>query len=178
MTAPQGWNTAPPIPPSPSLANHVGDLIYLRYHHLDRQQTFDFGTTDAVTVSWYVLDGRTKGEVVEEQMLSNRLLVAQLRDAEPGSIFFGRVGQQGRAYYLAPHLPQDVETINAFLARRGQQQAPQQYQQPAQQQYTPPAQPAQQQGNGTLPPASPPPMQPYGQQQQPESPQQHDDIPF
>lgn len=135
------------MPEMPTLGNHVGELVWLRYLGFERDAQLPWGVKDAIRVSWEVLTGPNAGERVEDTQLSNVILVRQFKDEQAPTDRFGRVAAQpGRqaspAIYLGNPAPGDEVTINAWLARQGgqpQQPIPGPQPQPAPQTQQPPS---------------------------------------
>lgn len=170
-----GGYTGPGAPPPPpeggiKLSEHVGDLLWAKFLGFEAQRETKFGTRDAIYLDIEVIEGRSGvGQLVGNALLTNGMLVGQLRNSAPGTEMFVRVAaKQGAnaspAIYFESPRPGDEQAVNAFLARRAGQ-APAQASQPAAAQHANGGgAPAYGQQHGQpqgLPPATPPPASTY-----------------
>jgi hypothetical protein len=168
-----GGYTGPGAPPPPpeggiKLSEHVGDLLWAKFLGFEAQRETKFGTRDAIYLDIEVIEGRSGvGQLVSNALLTNGMLVGQLRNSATGTEMFVRVAaKQGAnaspAIYFESPRSGDENAVNAFLARRaGQAPAPQVAPQAQPQGQQAPAYGQPQNAPQGLPPATPPPAQSY-----------------
>lgn len=142
---PTGY-TGPGAPPPVDtagikLSDHVGDLVWCRVNRYDPAFQSTYGVRPTVWVDIEVVHGRSEvGERYNDQIISNVMLVGQLRESV-GSFMFARVAARAGnkanpAIWFDSPWAGDEPAVNAFLAREAGQPmraAPQQPAAPVQQ---------------------------------------------
>jgi hypothetical protein len=120
-------------------SQHVGELLMLTVHGVEREVATVHGVTDAIRADVVVLDGAHRGEEYADTLVFPKLLQSQLR-SRIGQKVLGRLGQgeakrgQSAPWQLNAATDQDKQTGRAYLSQQMSSPAPAQQQSAPQQQ--------------------------------------------